>query len=46
LFPNLIKSLARQKFDSNEEVIAATEDCFADLEKIYISDVLKKLEHS
>ncbi|EFN81558.1 hypothetical protein EAI_05840, partial [Harpegnathos saltator] len=29
----------------NEEVIAATEAYFADLEKTYFSDGLKKLEH-
>ncbi|EGI63726.1 Histone-lysine N-methyltransferase SETMAR, partial [Acromyrmex echinatior] len=44
LFPNLKKSLAGQKFQSNEEVIAATE-AFADLEKTYFLDGLKKLEH-
>ena len=33
LFPNLKKSLAGQKFESNEEVIAATEAYFADLQK-------------
>ena len=45
LFPNLKKSLAGQKFESNEEVIAATKAYFADLEKTYFSDELKKLEH-
>ncbi|XP_029167068.1 uncharacterized protein LOC114937661 [Nylanderia fulva] len=45
LFLNLKKSLAGQKFESNEEVIAATEAYFADLEKTYFSDGLKKLEH-
>ncbi|EFN76504.1 Histone-lysine N-methyltransferase SETMAR, partial [Harpegnathos saltator] len=45
LFPNLKKSLAGQKFESNEEVIGATESYFADLEKTYFSDGLKKLEH-
>ncbi|EGI60951.1 Histone-lysine N-methyltransferase SETMAR, partial [Acromyrmex echinatior] len=45
LFPNLKKSLAGQKFQSNEEVIAATEVYFADLEKTYFLDGLKKLEH-
>ena len=38
LFPNLEKSLAGQKFKSNE-VIAATEAYFADLKKTYFSDV-------
>ena len=45
LFPNLKKSLAGQKFESNEEVIAATETYFADLQKMNFSDGLKKLEH-
>jgi len=45
LFPSLKKSLAGQKFASNEEVVAATEAYFADFEKTYFSDGLKKLEH-
>ena len=45
LFPNLKKPLAGQKFESSEEVIAATEAYLADLEKTYFSDGLKKLEH-
>ena len=45
LFPNLKKSLAGQKFESNQEVIAVTEAYFADLQKTYFSDGLKKLEH-
>jgi hypothetical protein len=45
LFPNLKKSLSGQKFESSEEVIATTKAYFADLEKTYFSDVLKKLEH-
>ena len=45
LFPNLKDSLAGQKFESNEEVIAATEAYFADLQKTYFSGGLKKLEH-
>ena len=45
LFPNLKKSLAGQKFESNEEVIAATEAYFADLQKTDFSDGLKKLKH-
>ena len=45
LFSNLKKSLAGQKFESSEEVIAATEAYFADLEKTYFSDELKKLEY-
>jgi len=44
LFPNFV-SLAGQKFASNEEDVAATEAYFADLEKTYFSDGLKKLEH-
>jgi len=39
------QSLAGQKFSSNEEVVAATEAYFADLEKTYFSDELKKYEH-
>jgi len=39
----LKKSLAGKKFAS--EVVAATEAYFADLEKTYFSDGLKKLEH-
>jgi len=35
LFPNLKKSLAGQKFASNEGIVAVTEACFADLEKTY-----------
>jgi len=41
----LKKSLAGQKFASNEEAVAATEAYFADLEKTYFSGGLKKLEH-
>ena len=43
-FPNLKKSLAGRKFESNEEVIAAKEAYFADLQKTCFSDGLKKLE--
>ena len=42
LFPNFKKSLAEQKFESSEKVIAAMEAYFADLEKTYFSDGLKK----
>ena len=42
LFPNLKKSLTEQKFESSEEVIAAMETYFGDLEKTYFSDGLKK----
>ena len=45
LFPNLKKSLAGQKFESNEEVIAATEAYFAVLQKSWFSDGFKKLEY-
>jgi len=45
LLPNLIRSLAGQKFASSEEVVAATEAYFADLEKTYFSDGFKKLDH-
>ena len=45
LFPNLRKSLTRQKFESSEEVITAMGAYFTDLEKTYFSDGLKKLEH-
>jgi len=41
----LKKSLAGQKFESNEEVVAATEAYFADLEKTCFSDGSKKYEH-
>jgi len=44
-FSNLKKSLAGHKFAPNEEVVEATEAYFADLEKTYFSDGLKKLEH-
>jgi len=37
LFPNLKKSLAGQKFASNEEDVAATEAYFADHESLHIS---------
>ena len=37
--------LSEQKFESSEEVNAATEAYFTDLEKTYFSDGLKKLEH-
>ena len=39
------KVIRRQKFESNEEVIAATEAYFADLQKTCFSNGLKKLEH-
>ena len=45
LFSNLKKSLAGQKFESNDKVIAATEAYFVDLQKICFSGGLKKLEH-
>lgn len=45
LFPNLKKSLAGKRYRSNEEVIAATEDYFAALDKSYFSEGLKRLEY-
>ena len=45
LFPNLKKSFAGQKFESNEEVIAAKEAYFAVLQNTYFSGGLKTLEH-
>ena len=45
LFSNLKKSLSGEKFESNEEIIAAAEAYFADLQKTCFSDGLKKLEH-
>ena len=44
-FRNLKKSIAGQKFEPNEKVIASTEAYFADLEKTYFSDGLTNLEH-
>ncbi|KAJ8705419.1 hypothetical protein PYW08_012465 [Mythimna loreyi] len=44
LFPNLKKSLAGNRYGSNN-VIAATEAYFAEFDKKYFSDGLKKLEH-
>lgn len=45
LFPNFKKWLGGQRFASNEEVIAATEAYFAEFDKSYFSEGLKKLEH-
>ena len=45
LFPNLKKSPAGQKFESNEEIIAATKAYIADRQKTCFSDGLKDLEH-
>ena len=45
LFPNLKKSLAGKRFGSNEKIIDVTEAYFADLDKSYFSDGLKRLEH-
>ncbi|XP_045500072.1 histone-lysine N-methyltransferase SETMAR-like [Colias croceus] len=45
LFPNLKKSLAGNRYGSNQEVIAATKAYFTEFEKTYFSDGLKKLEH-
>lgn len=45
LFPNFEKkSLAEQKFESNDEVISAQEACFAGLENAFSCN-LKKWEH-
>jgi len=40
----LKKSVAGQKFASNEEVVAATEVYFADFKKTYFSDGPKKFK--
>lgn len=40
----LKKLLAGRKFESNEQVIAATKIYFANLKKTYFSDELKKVE--
>lgn len=45
LFPNMKKWLAGKKFTSNSEVIAETEAYFADFDKSYYADGLKKLEY-
>jgi len=45
LFLNLKKSLPGQEIASNKDVVVATEAYFADLEKSYFSDGLKKFEH-
>lgn len=45
LFPTLKKELAGKKFSSNDEVITATEAYFADREKSFFSNGLKRLEH-
>ena len=42
LFPNLKKWLGGKKFTSNEEVIAETEAYFAEFDKSYFSEGLKK----
>jgi len=44
LFPNLKKSLAGQKFASNEEVVAATEAYFVELKITNFSDGLNKFK--
>lgn len=45
LFPNMKKWLGGKRFTSNEEVIAATEAYFAEFDKSYFLDGLKKLEY-
>ncbi|KAG5330265.1 MOS1T transposase, partial [Acromyrmex heyeri] len=42
LFPNLKKWLGGKKFTSNEEIIAETEAYFAEFDKSYFSEGLKK----
>ena len=44
LFPNLKLWLGGKKFSSNQEVIAAVNDYFAELDVSYFSDGLKTLE--
>ena len=44
-FPNLNKSLAGRKFESDGEVTTPTEVYFADLQKTCFSNGLKKLYH-
>lgn len=45
LFPNMKKWLGGKRFAANEEVISETEAYFAEFEKSYFCDGLKKLEH-
>ena len=45
LFPNMKKWLGGKRFTSNEEVIAATEAYFAEFDKTYFLDGLKKLKY-
>lgn len=45
LFPNMKKWLGGKRFTSNEEVIAVTETYFAEFDKSYFLDGLKKLEY-
>ena len=45
LFPNMKKWLGGKRFTSNEEVIAAIEAYFAEFEKPYFLDGLKRLEY-
>lgn len=45
LFPNMKKWLGGKRFTSNEEVIAETEAYFAELDKLYYLEGLKKLEY-
>ena len=44
LFPNLKTWLGGKKFSSNEKVIVAVNEYFADFETAYLSDGIKKLE--
>jgi len=45
LFPNMKKWLGGKRFTSNEEVIVETEAYFAEFDKSYFLDGLKKLEY-
>lgn len=45
LFPNLKNFLAGKKFASNSEVISETNAYFAELDKSYFMEGIKKLEH-
>ena len=45
LFPNMKKWLGEKRFTSKKETIAATEAYFAEFDKPYFLDGLKKLEY-
>jgi len=46
LFPNLKKWFEGKRFITREQLIAETEAYFEELDKLYYSDGLKKLEES